>query len=249
MVRDHQRPRRERHELPGDEERERVGGEHDEVHAGQKQRIERQHALRRLLVAAIAERKQACSGGAEIDHRQERTPTAHRCGNAHRAKASRAAALTADSGSLAPSRYVQRGSERQAAKRRGLPRRRSDSSPRPSARFRRASTAIASSTATQDSARVSVMTAGPQPDAAAAAGAGGAFSEISSMPAASSAATSFINELTLPRIVPVAGFHALNGGQRQSGRFGQLALVDAEQGAGRAYLACRDHANRIRSDV
>ena len=39
--------------------REGVVGEHDEVHAGEEGRIERQHALRRCLVAAIAEREQA----------------------------------------------------------------------------------------------------------------------------------------------------------------------------------------------
>ena len=54
-----------------DQERERVVGEHHEVHAGEEGRIERQHALRRLLVTAIAEREQARRGGAEIDHREE----------------------------------------------------------------------------------------------------------------------------------------------------------------------------------
>ncbi len=50
------------------EEGEGVVGEHDQVHAGQKERIERQHALRRLLVPAVAERVEARGGGAEIDH-------------------------------------------------------------------------------------------------------------------------------------------------------------------------------------
>ena len=68
MVRHHQRPRRERHELPGDQEGEGVVGEHDEVHAGEKGRIERQHALGRRLVPAIAERVEACARAAEIDH-------------------------------------------------------------------------------------------------------------------------------------------------------------------------------------
>ena len=39
-----------------DQEGEGVVGEHDEVHAGEEGRIERQHALRRLLVPAVAER-------------------------------------------------------------------------------------------------------------------------------------------------------------------------------------------------
>ena len=51
--------------------RESVVGQHDEIHAGEKGRIERQHALRRLLVPAIAEREQARGRGAEIDHGEE----------------------------------------------------------------------------------------------------------------------------------------------------------------------------------
>ena len=78
MVRHHQRPGRQRHELPRDQEGEGVVGEHDEIHAGEKGRIERQHALRRLLVAAVAEREQARGGGAEIDHGQKERRRAHR---------------------------------------------------------------------------------------------------------------------------------------------------------------------------
>ena len=54
MVRHHQRPGRKRHELPGKQERERVVGEHDEVHPGEECRKERQHAPGRFLVAAIS---------------------------------------------------------------------------------------------------------------------------------------------------------------------------------------------------
>ena len=71
MVRHHQRPRRQRHELPRDQEREGVVGEHDQLHAGEKGRIERQHALRRRFVPAVAEREQARARGAEIDHGEE----------------------------------------------------------------------------------------------------------------------------------------------------------------------------------
>ncbi len=43
----------------------------DEVHAGEKQRIEGQHALRRMLVPAVTERVEACRRAAEIDHDEE----------------------------------------------------------------------------------------------------------------------------------------------------------------------------------
>ena len=72
MVRHHQRPRGERHELPGQQERERVVGEHDQVHAGEKRREERQHAARRLFVPAVAETVQARCGAAEVDDDEEK---------------------------------------------------------------------------------------------------------------------------------------------------------------------------------
>ena len=59
VVRHHQRPGGQRHELPGDEEGEGVVGQHDEVHAGEERRIEWQHAPRRFLVLAIADGEQA----------------------------------------------------------------------------------------------------------------------------------------------------------------------------------------------
>ena len=71
MVRHHQRPGGERHELPGEQEGEGIVGEHDEVHAGEERRIERQHALRRRFVPAVAERVEARRGAAEIDHDEE----------------------------------------------------------------------------------------------------------------------------------------------------------------------------------
>ena len=71
VVRHDQRPRRERHELPGEEEGEGVVGNRDEIHAGKKERIERQHALRRMLVLAVTERIEACRRTAEIDHDEE----------------------------------------------------------------------------------------------------------------------------------------------------------------------------------
>ena len=92
MVRHDQRPRRQRHELPGDEKSEGVVGQHDERHAGEKGRIERQHALRRRLVAAIAEREQACGSRRRDRRRRGRTRRARRGGNARRATAGQAAA-------------------------------------------------------------------------------------------------------------------------------------------------------------
>ena len=41
-------------------------------HAGEKCRVERQHALRRRLVLAVAEREQAGAEGAEVDHDQKK---------------------------------------------------------------------------------------------------------------------------------------------------------------------------------
>ena len=43
-----------------------VVGQHDQVHAGEIGREERQHPQRRGLVPAIAERVEACRGAAEI---------------------------------------------------------------------------------------------------------------------------------------------------------------------------------------
>jgi len=63
MMRHHERAGGERHELPRHQEREGVIGEHNEVHAGKERRVERQHALRRFLVPAIAECEQARSRG------------------------------------------------------------------------------------------------------------------------------------------------------------------------------------------
>ena len=71
IVRHHQRPGRQRHELPGEEKGEGVVGDDDEGHGGEEQRVEGQHALRRRLVAAEAERIKARGGAAEIDHHEK----------------------------------------------------------------------------------------------------------------------------------------------------------------------------------
>ncbi len=71
MMRHHQRPRGERHELPGHQKREGVVGEQGQRHAGEEGGIERQHALRRRLVLAIAQREQTRAQRAEIGHDQK----------------------------------------------------------------------------------------------------------------------------------------------------------------------------------
>ncbi len=71
MVRHHQRPGRERHELPRHEEREGIGGQNDEIHAREEHRIEGQHARRLGFVPAVADREQARRRCAEIDHGDE----------------------------------------------------------------------------------------------------------------------------------------------------------------------------------
>ena len=71
MMRHDQRPGRQRHEFPCHQEREGVVGEHDDAHAGEKGRIERQHPARRVLVTPVSEREQTGAGGAEIDHGEE----------------------------------------------------------------------------------------------------------------------------------------------------------------------------------
>ena len=53
------------------QERERVVGEHDEVHAGEKRREERQHATRLAFVPPVAKPVQACRGAAEIDDHEK----------------------------------------------------------------------------------------------------------------------------------------------------------------------------------
>ena len=53
------------------QEGEGVVGQHHEVHAGEEGREERQHAVRRRFVAAIAEAIEACRRAAEIDDDEE----------------------------------------------------------------------------------------------------------------------------------------------------------------------------------
>ena len=122
MVRHHQRPRRQRHELPGQQKREGVVGEHDQRHAGKERRIERQHASGRRFVLAVAERKQARAKRAEIDHDQEK--------GRERIEAQ----MRAEPGQAERQREADRGRRRRAGAQR---RRRAKPPQRPSSRHRR----------------------------------------------------------------------------------------------------------------
>ena len=71
IVRHHQRPGGERHELPGEQEGEGIVGDDHEGHACEEQRIEGQHALRRRFMPPEAERVEARRAPADIDHHEE----------------------------------------------------------------------------------------------------------------------------------------------------------------------------------
>ena len=134
-----------------------------------------------------------------------------------------------------------RGSRR---RRSAAPRPPSARSPRRSAREARAARRRTASASRRPSCRRGLLSRTPRPPPVLAAP-----SPISSMPAASSAATSFISESTLPRIDAVARLHALDGRHRQARQLGQLALVDAEQRPRGAQLGGSDHVFYIKIDV
>jgi hypothetical protein len=71
IARQHDRPRRERHEFPSQQKGEGVVGEYHEIHGAEKSGIKRQHPCGRPLMAAIAECVEAGDRAAEIDHHQE----------------------------------------------------------------------------------------------------------------------------------------------------------------------------------
>ena len=95
MVRHHQRPGRQRHELPRDQKAECVVGQHDEIHAGE---IGRERTAARAAARFRAGRSR-CRRGSPPRRRDwrppEKTPPAHRGGNARRCPASRSAARAA----------------------------------------------------------------------------------------------------------------------------------------------------------
>ncbi len=71
VIGEHDRPRRQGHELPRQQEREGVVGEDDQIHAGEKGGIERQHPGGCALVAAVAQRIETGDRGAQVDDHQE----------------------------------------------------------------------------------------------------------------------------------------------------------------------------------
>ena len=71
IMRHHQRPGGERHELPGEQEGEGIIGDDHEGHACEEQRIEWQYALRRRFMPPEAERVKARRAPADIDHHEE----------------------------------------------------------------------------------------------------------------------------------------------------------------------------------
>ena len=72
MVRHHQRPGRERHELPGEQEGEGVVGQRrTRFIAGEERREERQDPGRRRFVPAVAQAVGAGRGTTEVDHHEE----------------------------------------------------------------------------------------------------------------------------------------------------------------------------------
>ena len=71
MMRHHQRPGGQRHQLPREQKGEGVVGDHHQRHAGQEGGIERQDAFGMRLMPAVAEGKQAGAGAADADQDQE----------------------------------------------------------------------------------------------------------------------------------------------------------------------------------
>ena len=169
------------------------------VHGGEKGGIERQHALRRFFVPSIAERKQA-----RRERRLDRPPrgrrrTARRRGNARRAMERRAAGC----GSPAPIHRAdaQRPLRRSRATRPHRTHRR-PTWPPAIGRSQSAATATTKRKPTQPRSKVSVKARASSAARRARPLELAALSEISSIPAVSRAATSFISKSTLPRITP-----------------------------------------------
>src|SRR5215831_19860372 len=71
MMRDDQCPGAKRHELPRHEKAECVVSEHHKVHDGEIGRVKWQDAFRRSLVAAIAQREQACRRATQVDDNEK----------------------------------------------------------------------------------------------------------------------------------------------------------------------------------
>src|SRR5271169_912695 len=197
-MRHHQSPRAERHEFPGEEECERVVGNNDKRHAGEKRRIERQHASRRRFVLAIAEREQTSAQRAEIDHDKEE---GRECIEPEMRAEPRHADRQGEAFRRSPAEKVHR--------------RRSERNRRDNHARAVNNTARGGGTSDGDrKSRECEQGSGAGKDDRERHGGGllrrtprppiwlVALSAISSMPSVSSAATSFISESTLPRITP-----------------------------------------------
>jgi hypothetical protein len=91
---------------------------------------------------------------------------------------------------------------------------------------------------------VGLLSRKPRPPEWLAASAG-----MSSMPSASRAPTSFHQRIHVAADHTLACFHALDGRQRQPGRFSELALINAEERARGPELAGGDHRVDVRIDV
>ena len=76
-----------------------------------------------------------------------------------------------------------------------------------------------------------------------------ALSPISSTPTASKAAISLVREIDVAADHTVAGLHPLDGREGESGAFGELALVDIDQGTGGPELGCSYHVLSINMDA
>ena len=242
MMRDHQRPGGERHEFPRHQEAEGVVRHDDEVHGGEIGGIERQHALRGVLVAAIAEREQARRSAAEIDHHQEKCR--QRVDAEMRAQPGQAERQGDGGGRIGISEqaeqrdHAQRQRDDQAgaidhagAARRGAERDRDGGQDHQ----RRHAVKRVDDHHLSRTPRPPPLLAAPSP--------------INSMPPAASASTSFISESTLPRTTPSQASMRWMVGSDKPERLRQLALVEAEQRPGCPHLRAGYHVLNISIDT
>jgi hypothetical protein len=264
VVRHHQRPRRQRHEFPRQQERERIVGEHDDAHAGEKRRIERQHPARSMLVAAISEREQARSGRAEVDYgekkRRKRIQTKMRSKprNAEWKDGRRRTGVDAEESEECDREKRQRGDQahsvdevvrtRNVGQYDGEGRRRDqhggagkrhEHHQLPPARR-------AAAPANGPSQR-KLVPLPFQPHAASAAVADRSLADQFDA-RRRQRFDEFHQRIHIAPDDPVARFHALDGGQRKTRTLGQLALIDLQQRSCGSHLCAGYHALNIRID-
>jgi hypothetical protein len=73
MMGHHERPGAERHEFPGQQERERVVRNDHKIHAGEERWKEREHAVGRRFMSAVAECIEARCGAPQIDDNEKKS--------------------------------------------------------------------------------------------------------------------------------------------------------------------------------